>query len=336
LINLGSPRTPAVPDVRQYLNEFLMDGYVLDAPWPIRRMIVSLFILPFRPKKSAEAYASIWTEHGSPLRHHSRALVAELGKQVTEPIALAMRYGNPSIADGVDELLSAGVEHIVIAPLYPQFADSTVTTCIEAARKAIGTAAQTSVLPPFYANADYIEALRRTIAAHLPEPVDHVLFSYHGLPERHLTRTDPTGEHCLKRPDCCNTPSTAHATCYRHQAFETTRLVTEALGLEADRYSMSFQSRLGRLPWLTPYTDERLVELAEAGVRKLAVVCPAFVADNLETLEEIGIQGRDTFVEAGGEELTLVPCLNEDTGWAAALAGLLGDQTTAASAETSA
>lgn len=336
LINLGTPRSPAVRDVRRYLGEFLMDGYVLDAPWPVRRLIVSAFILPFRPKKSAAAYASIWTEEGSPLLLYSNALAQQLARRLASPVALGMRYGEPSIAAAVDELVRQQVDHIVITPMYPQHADSTVTTSIEAARNAIPANVTNTVVAPFYAAPEHIDALCRRIGEHLPSDFDHLLFSYHGLPERHVTRADPTAGHCLQSPDCCETPSAAHATCYRHQVFATSKLVAEALELPADRCSISFQSRLGRLPWLAPYTDQVLAELPARGIRRLAVVCPAFLADNLETLEEIGIQGRRTFLEAGGEELTLIPCLNDDAQWVRGFAALLQRYTEPANDETSA
>ena len=317
-----------------------MDPYVLDTPWWLRRLIVSTFILPFRPKKSALAYASIWTEQGSPLLVLSASLAKQLQHLLAQPLALAMRYGQPSIDDAVKDLLDQGVQHIVVAPLYPQHADSTVTTSVQAVTNAVnnraGDAISIGVLPPFYAASEHIDALQRSIANHLPTPFDHLLFSYHGLPERHITRSDPTGKHCLQSGDCCTTPSQAHATCYRHQALTTSRLVAEALGLEASKYSVSFQSRLGRLPWLTPYTDQTLAELPSQGVSHLAVVCPAFVADNLETLEEISIQGRQIFQEAGGKSLTLIPCLNDDPLWVHGLASLLERYTTAAIVDTSA
>jgi len=336
LINLGTPNSPSVSDVRAYLNEFLMDPYVLDTPWLLRRLIVSAFILPTRPKQSAHAYASIWGEHESPLLTFSRALSDALEASLAAPVALAMRYGSPSIGDAITSLCAAGVDHVVITPLYPHYADSTVTTSVEAARAKMPEGVSASVLPPFYDDKAYIDALAATVRDALPDQWDHLLMSYHGLPERHLTRTDPTGSHCLSDEHCCETPSSAHATCYRHQVLATSRALCNALSLEANRYSVSFQSRLGRLPWLRPYTDQRLAELAQEGVKHLAVVCPAFVADNLETLEEIGIQGRETFLAAGGESLTLIPCLNDSPAWIDALAQALARHTSSANADNAA
>ncbi|MEM1231487.1 MAG: ferrochelatase [Pseudomonadota bacterium] len=323
LANLGTPDRPAVRDVRAYLGEFLMDRHVLDVPWPIRKLIVSAFILPFRPKNSAEAYASIWQREGSPLLLESQRLQEGLRSALDHPplpIALGMRYGKPSLKDAVNELKDAGVSEVLLISLYPQHADSTRTTCIEAVQDAMPRDMQLSVLPPFYDRPDYIEVLADTVRPALQDPFDHLLLSYHGLPERHLTKADPTGSHCLARPDCCSTASPAHATCYRHQVFETSRALGAALKLRPEQFSTSFQSRLGRLPWLTPYTDQTLEELPGKGVRRLVVACPAFVADNLETLEEIGIQGKETFLAAGGDSLTLVPCLNAHPAWVTVLA----------------
>ncbi|MEQ8857723.1 MAG: ferrochelatase [Pseudomonadales bacterium] len=329
LVNLGTPASCETADVRRYLNEFLMDGYVLDVPWPLRRLIVSGFILPFRPKRSAEAYAAIWDQAGpgtgSPLLHYSRNLETAARAEFGLPCELAMRYGEPSLASAIERLEAQGVKELLLVPLYPQYADSTCTTTIRAVEKLVGGRMKTQVLAPFYARDDYIDALAGTVRDHLPESWDHLLLSYHGLPERHITRADPTGNHCLRSPDCCSTPSPAHATCYRHQCYRTAELLADRLGLDAGRYSVSFQSRLGRLPWLQPYTDQTLAALPALGVTRLVVACPAFVADNLETLEEIGLQGRETFLEAGGESYTLIPCLNDRADWITALSGWCRD-----------
>jgi protoporphyrin/coproporphyrin ferrochelatase len=324
LVNLGTPASSATRDVRRYLNDFLMDPYVLDVPWPLRRLLVSLFILPFRPRRSAEAYAAIWDHAGagtgSPLLHYSRHLEAAARDVVGLPCELAMRYGEPSLAKGVNRLAENGVDELLLVPLYPQFADSTCTTTVKAVQALIRGRMSLQVLTPFYSRPDYIEVLANSVREHLPEQWDHLLLSYHGLPERHITRADPTSKHCLKAPDCCDTPSPAHASCYRHQCYRTSQRLAQALEIPDDRYTVSFQSRLGRLPWLTPYTDQTLTALPDHGARNLVVACPAFVADNLETLEEIGLQGRQTFLDAGGRSFTLVPCLNDRADWIEALA----------------
>ena len=325
LVNLGTPASTATSDVRRYLGEFLMDPYVLDVAWPLRRLIVSAFILPFRPKKSAEAYEKIWDAAGpgtgSPLLHYGRRLEDAAEDSLGIPVELAMRYGEPSLKRGVDRLAEQGVTELLLVALYPQYADSTVTTTVNAVRRLTAGRMALHVLPPFYARSDYVDALAATVRERLPEHWDHLLLSYHGVPERHITRADPTGKHCLASPDCCSTPSPAHATCYRHQCLRTSELLAAALDIGAERYTVSFQSRLGRLPWLQPYTDQTLAALPSQGVLNLVVACPAFVADNLETLEEIGLAGRETFLEAGGESFTLVPCLNDRADWVAALSG---------------
>ena len=230
-----------------------------------------------------------------------------------------MRYGRPDIAGGVQALLDRGVDRIRLVALYPQHADSTRETTIRAVLKHLPEGVALDVQPPFYAE-DYLQAQAELIRAHLPERWDHLLLSYHGLPERHLQKADPTGNHCLKRDDCCQVPSPAHATCYRHQVMVTSERLRERLELEEEQMSVSFQSRLGRLPWLEPYTDLVLEELPGRGVKRLVVACPAFVADNLGTLEEIGMAGRETFLSAGGDAFTLVPCLNAEPAWVKVLA----------------
>lgn len=320
LVNLGTPSSPSVADVRRYLNEFLMDPHVLNAPWPVRRFIVSAFILPFRPKRSAAAYASIWSERGSPLLHHTEQLGEAVAAKVGALCLVAMRYGEPSIAQALERLQAGGCTEVLLAPLFPQHADSTRTTIIAAVRKRLPADMRMEILPPFHAREDYIACQTQHVRRYLPKDWDHLLLSYHGLPEQHISKADPTGAHCLRSADCCERSSPAHATCYRHQCYATARSLIRELQAPAERVGVSFQSRLGRLPWLRPYTDQRLAELPAEGVRRLAVYCPSFVADNLETLEEIGIQGRETFLRAGGEKLTLLPCLNATPEWVEVLA----------------
>ena len=322
LINLGTPDSTDVADVRRYLGEFLMDPFVLSAPTLIRALIVYGFILPFRPHKSAEAYASIWTEAGSPLLTGSQNLAREVAAELQAPVALSMRYGQPSLKSGTDGLAAQGVAHVVVVPLYAQHADSTVSTSLHAVEKALPKSMRHSILPPFYGAAEHSQAWGELIKRNLPDHWDHLLLSYHGLPEQHLRKADPTKSHCLQQDDCCNTPSPAHSTCYRHQVFATSASIAAHVGLTEDQYSVSFQSRLGPLPWLSPYTDQVLEALPDQGVKHLVVASPAFVVDNLETLEEIGMQGRETFLNAGGETFNLVPCLNSDPLWVRGLADL--------------
>jgi len=321
LTNLGSPDSTSVSDVRKYLNQFLMDPYVIQLPWVLRRLIVSLFVLPSRPKASAHAYKSIWWEEGSPLVVLSMRLLEAVKKNTDVPVAMAMRYGSPSIESQLLELAKQdGIEEILLVPLYPHYADSTIKTTIEEARSVIARNkldVKLVVLQPFYEEPDYVDALVASTAPWLnaESGFDHILFSYHGLPELHLTKADPTGSHCLKRDDCCQVASPAHATCYRHQVLRTTERFVEKAGLKPDQYSVAFQSRLGRAKWLEPSTVDTLEKLAKEGVKNLLVMCPAFVTDCLETLEEIALQGEEDFKQAGGESLTLIPCLNDQEQW---------------------
>ncbi len=321
LTNLGSPDSTGVSDVRKYLNQFLMDPYVIQLPWILRRLIVSLFVLPSRPKASAHAYQSIWWEEGSPLVVLTQRLLAAVKAKTDVPVEMAMRYGSPGIEASLLKLArQGGIEEILLIPLYPHYAESTVKTTVEEAKAIIKRHqlnVKLNVLQPFYEDQDYIDSLVASTAPWINErhSYDHVLFSYHGLPELHLTKADPTGGHCLQRPDCCQVASPAHATCYRHQLFRTTERFVEKAGLEEGQYSVAFQSRLGKAKWLEPSTVSKLEELAQGGVKKLLVMCPAFVTDCLETLEEIALQGSEIFTAAGGESLTLIPCLNDHEQW---------------------
>lgn len=318
LMNLGSPDSPTVPDVRCYLREFLMDPRVLDAPWPIRFFVVHGLILPKRPAESAHAYQSIWTQDGSPLVHTSRQVQSLLQKKLPVPVELCMRYQNPTPSSALQSLHRQGVRRTLLVPLFPHFAMSSFETAVEKVRSDIPTSApgmSLDVLPPYYQHADYLDALVASAQPYLEAPFDHLLFSFHGIPERHLRKSDPTRQHCLQSSHCCETPSPAHATCYRHQCFQTVRGFVERTRLSPKQFSISFQSRLGRDPWLKPYTDFELESLAREGIRKLLVICPAFVSDCLETIEEIGMRGRASFRKAGGTDLTLIPCLNTHPRW---------------------
>ena len=326
LVNTGSPDSPDVPDVRRYLGQFLMDGRVLDQPWPLRKLIVSGCILPSRPKRSAEAYRAIWWSEGSPQVVLSRRLAESLQATTSMPVALAMRYGNPSIENGLTALLQRDASDVLLVPLFPHYAMSTTELVVEETKAVLARLKPRSplrVLPPFYDNPLYLDALTASARPYLSQGYDHLLFSYHGLPERHLRKTDPTGSHCLSVAGCCTLPSPAHATCYRHQVLTTTELFVRRVGVPADKYSVAFQSRLGRDSWLQPSTAGELVRLAAAGVQRLLVICPAFIADCLETLEEIGQAGRETFLAAGGQSFTLIPALNDQPYWVAALRQLI-------------
>jgi ferrochelatase len=330
LINLGSPEAPTAAAVRPYLREFLSDPRVLDIPAPLRWLLLNAVILPTRPAKSAEAYAQVWTPDGSPLLMHSRAftekMVREMGDEYV--VALGMRYGNPSIPSVLDTLLKEPLKELVVVPLYPQYASSSTGTAIEAVLRELSTRwniPPVRITPPFFDHPGYLDAMTENAAPRLSAfRPDHVLFSYHGLPERHIRKSEGAQGHCLKSDDsCCATLGANNAFCYRAQSFATTRFLTARLGLEPSRVSTAFQSRLGRTPWIKPYTDEVLVSLAKAGVRRLAVFSPSFVADCLETLEEMSIRGAETFIEAGGEALELIPALNSSDSWVRAAGSLV-------------
>jgi len=370
LANLGSPAAPTPNDVRAYLDEFLMDPRVMDMPYPLRWFIVKRLILPKRPIQSAHAYQRIWWDEGSPLIVLTERVRAKLAAQLDMPVVTAMRYGHPSIRSGLAALLekidSAG--EIILFPMYPHYAMSTYETLVlktlSELEKLVGAevtadyAAQywlrdavgrvqrrmfsrrvggytLSIVPPHYEHPAYISALANSVRANGGD-FDHLLFSYHGIPERHLRKTAPRGSKCL-REDCCMTRegqysvssdqyaviSDTQAVCYRHQVFMTTHLVAQKLNLSPRQYSVSFQSRLGRDKWLNPYTAEELVRLARAGVKRLAVITPSFTVDCLETLEEIGMEGREIFLDAGGEDFQLIPCLNDNDDWVRAMAGMV-------------
>lgn len=322
LVNLGSPDSTSVADVRSYLREFLMDERVLDISFPARFCLVNFAILPFRPRHTAEAYRKIWLPEGSPLVVTSRKVTEAMQKRMDVPVAMAMRYKNPSIASGIGTLCKQGVREIALVPLYPHYAMSSYETVVERVREVLAQdypGCSLKVLPPFFNDPDYIAAMVGSARPYLEKEYDHLLFSFHGLPERHMRKADPTGTHCLSTPDCCERPSPAHATCYRAQARATIRAFVEKAGIPEGKYSLAFQSRLGRETWLPPYTSDVLLQMPGQGIRRLLVICPAFVSDCLETLEEIGMRGRESFIEAGGTDLTLIPCLNEHPLWIDAL-----------------
>jgi len=329
LVNLGTPDAPDTASVRRYLAEFLWDARVLDINPVGRFFLLYGAILPFRPARSARAYQKVWDPvHGSPLLRHSRALrdavAAALGQGWT--VELGMRYGRPNLESALRRLEEAGCTRIVVAPLYPQYASSSTGSTLErlfqlaAARPAVPNL---SVLPEFYDDPAFIEAVAAVARPALADfQPDHVLMSYHGLPERQVVATQlGAGGHCLQKPDCCAAITTVNSRCYRAQCYATTRALTRALDLDPARVSVSFQSRLGRIPWIKPYTDEHMPQLQAAGHKRLAVLCPSFVADCLETLEEIGMGAKESW-EAGGGELKLIACVNSDPAWVRALCAL--------------
>jgi ferrochelatase len=320
LVNLGSPDSTDPKDVKRYLGEFLMDPRVIDVPYLFRAFLVKGIILNTRPKKSAKAYAKIWWKEGSPLIVLSERLQGKVQTKTEIPVGLAMRYGAMSIKKGIQDLVNKGVDDILIFPLYPQFAmatTETITVLADELQKEFFPNIKLSSVPAFYNNEEYIDVLANNINKQIKDlDYEHLLFSYHGIPERHIRKQDITKSHCKIDGSCCNTPSKAHEFCYRHQCFEVTKLVAKKLNFKEGSFSTSFQSRLGTDQWLLPYTDRTIEKFGLNGMKKMAVVTPAFVSDCLETLEEIAMEGKELFEEVGGEEFTTLSCLNEDEAWA--------------------
>lgn len=329
LVNLGSPESPEPKDVKPYLDEFLMDKYVIDVPYLLRALLVRGIILRKRPESSSNAYKRIWTPEGSPLVVISKKAHKKVQERVAIPVALAMRYGNPSMLSGLQELADKGVTEVMLFPLYPQHAMASTTTILvlaEELRKKHFPQMTFTIVPAFYNKKDYIQNLADSIKKHLEGfEYDHLLFSYHGIPERHIRKTDVTKSHCKIDGSCCNTPSPAHEFCYRHQCYETTKQVVALLGLPKEKYSQTFQSRLAGDKWLEPYTDVEINKMPEKGIKNLAVVTPAFVADCLETLEEIAMEANHQFKEHGGENFLAIPCLNDDENWMDTIAKWITD-----------
>ncbi len=320
MINLGSPDSTSIKDVRKYLDEFLMDERVIGKSYWFRWFLVKVIILNTRPRKSAKAYKKIWWKEGSPLIVLSKRLFDKITKLVKFPVALAMRYGSISIFKGLKELDDKGVKNITVLPLYPHYAMSSYETVVEKVKDEVKTNfphLKIKTVEPFYNDKKYIDLLCKKIKSTISKiEYDHILFSYHGIPISHLKISDPTNSHCYKVKDCCNNHSDAHKFCYKHQVLETTELVIKKLKIDKNKYSNAFQSRLPNEAWLKPYTDDELVRLAKEGKKKLVIVTPAFVTDCLETLEEIAMEGKEEFLEAGGESYHYVPCLNDDDDWA--------------------
>lgn len=332
LCNLGTPDDPSPASVRRYLREFLADPRVLDINAAGRWLLLNLIILPTRPRKSAAAYQKIWTDRGSPLLTNSQDLLAQVRARLADgwAVELGMRYQKPSLATAMEKLRAAGADRIVVFPLYPQYSASSTGSSVE---EVFRIAAQAWVTPtlsfiePFYDDPGFIDAFaamgRPIIDGDRP---DHVLFSFHGLPERHMHKADASGRHCLATADCCARLQDVNRHCYRAQCFATARALAARLNLPDGASSVSFQSRLGRTPWIRPYTDVVIKELAAQGKKRVVVFCPAFVADCLETVEEIGIRANHDFLAAGGERLTLVPSLNASPAWADAVVALVRRQ----------
>ncbi len=322
LINLGTPDAPTPEAVGRYLREFLMDGYVIDLPKPLRWFLVHVMIVPRRKEKSAKAYQKVQLPEGSPLLVHTRELATNVATRLNTndnryAVEYAMRYGHPSIAASLAKLCAEAVARIIVLPLYPQYAESSFETAVvETRRRAdeLGCAERITFLSPFFERPEFIDSFASRVVEHLEEyTAEHVVFSFHSLPERHLAKLNP--QHCLRAVDCCEQLSELNRHCYRAQCFFTAKAMARRAKLKRGAYTVSFQSRLGRAKWIGPNTEDVLRDLAGRGIKRVAVSCPSFVADCLETVEEIAIRGREIFINAGGEGLRLIPSLNSDPAW---------------------
>ena len=328
LINTGSAASTSVSDVRDYLGQFLMDARIIDIPTWKRWLLVHGIILRRRPKITAEAYEAIWTERGSPLIVFSEDLRDALRIAMPQvDFEIGMAYGTHTIEEGMDALLAKNPDRILLAPMFPQYASATTGAVLGRAYAYATTkwnVPSVSVIPPYYDDDGFLDAWQVIARPVLDDfKPDHVLLSYHGLPVRQIHKADPTGSHCLRSDGCCDVEVPANKNCYRRQCMATGRALVERLGLQEGQYSFTFQSRLGRIPWLDPATDATIEKLAKEGVKRLAILSPAFTADCLETLEEIGMAGKEIFEAHGGEAFTLVPSLNAHPKWVDAFAALV-------------
>ncbi len=331
LINLGTPDAPDTESVRRYLGEFLMDPYVLDMPWIFRALLVKGIILNTRPKKSAAAYQKVWTSRGSPLAFHTIDLASKVQETLGEKYVVkpVMRYGRPTVADALRSFQSEGIQSVVALPLYPQYASASSESSIQWVRsqaKKLSYPGELRFVGAFYRDEKFLDAFAERVRETRAEfSEDRVLFSFHGLPERAVKKLDKSGgQHCLAAENCCAVISDVNANCYRAQCYYTARKIAEKVGIAADRYQVTFQSRLGPTKWIQPYSDIVLTDLAQSGAaKKILMISPSFVADCLETLEEIAIRSKEDFIAAGGEDLKMVPSLNSNPTWVKCVADLV-------------
>ena len=318
LINLGSPKELSKKSVRQYLRVFLSDDNVVDLPKFFQQFILRLFILPFRPKNTLEAYEKIWTKEGSPLIISTESIANKLTEKTGWNVEYAMRYEEPSIEKALHKFKKKEINKIYVISLYPHNAmATTVTTELETRNVAMNISNDFELIftKPFFDNEEYINAMVNSIRPYVEnKSYDKIIFSYHGIPKRQAKKTDETGEHCFSTSNCCEIENDGSKDCYRSHTRIASDLTAKKLGLKDDQWEIAYQSRIGP-GWLTPFTDKRLAKLPEEGVDNIAILCPSFISDCLETLEEIDIRGRETFLKAGGKNMTYIPCLNdsEDT-----------------------
>ncbi|MDH5559970.1 MAG: ferrochelatase [Deltaproteobacteria bacterium] len=331
LINLGSPQSPDADSIREFLDEFLMDPLVLDIPFLMRWFLVKRIILPKRPQAIKEKYEKIWDQQGSPLMSHSINLSIGVQKQLSEDylVLLAMRYGNPSIKTALLEFQKQKIDRVLILPLFPQYAGATTGSVLRKVNKdakKIKLRSSLKMIKYFYDRSGFSTLWADKLKAAADFKPEHVLFSFHGLPESQIKKADRLRNGCLVNPSCCDLQSEENRLCYRYQSFQTTRNIAEEMGFGPSEYSTAFQSRMGKDKWIEPYTDETISQLAKKGIKRLMVLCPSFVADCLETLEEIQIQESENFRKNGGEKLKLVLSLNSDQNWVDWLSQIIRDE----------
>lgn len=326
LINLGTPEAPSRSKVKQYLTEFLLDPRVIDIPWLKRQLLVRGVIIPSRLTTSLKSYQAIWQEEGSPLLIHTKQAQERLQQKLGNKylVEIAMRYQSPSIATALKNLLNMPLKKLLILPLFPQYASATTGSVLEKVfeeLKRFSTIPKTVIINEFHRHPSYITAIRESASSLLSNHYDHILFSFHGLPLRHLVKCLPQGN-CTKK-NCCTVKTSTNQSCYAAQCYETARLIAAACQIPKERYTICFQSRLGKEPWLEPFTSDQIIKLALSGAQNILVFCPSFVADCLETLHEISVEYQELFCENGGKNLDLVPGLNAEPAWITALADMV-------------
>lgn len=325
LINLGTPSDCDKKSVRRYLQEFLLDPRVIDLPKVIRWILVHFFILPFRTKTSAAAYQKIWQSSGSPLLYHSEQLKLALAQELGDGfvVELGMRYGQPALIDAIEK--TKDKESVIVIPLFPQYSSAASGSALELFFRTMSSKwniPSLKIIKDFYEHPGFIASYAKLIQEHLTnQHIDLLLFSYHGLPLRHINKSA-----CLEKCDHfkpCTSMNNHNLYCYRAQCYATSHAIANSLGLQKNQYAVSFQSRLGRTPWIEPYTDLYLPELIQKGIKNIAIVCPSFVSDCLETLEEVDIRLRQQWSQLGGQHFTFIPCLNTSPLWVKALAEIV-------------
>lgn len=329
LVNLGTPDDPGRSSVYRYLKQFLLDRRVIDLPWLLRQLLVRLVIVPFRSGSSAKLYQRLWTKEGSPIKIYGMSVARKLQQHLGDNYAveLAMRYQSPDMETALKKLIfEIKVSEIVVFPMFPQYASATTGSVHDEVMRLLR---QWDLIPnvkminsyPDYP--EMIDVFVQNAKKYEVTSYDHFIFSFHGVPERHVKKADPSGSHCLKKENCCNLACLENQFCYSAQCHTTAHAIATKLGLDKEQYSITYQSRLGKDPWLQPYTDQTLQNQLSKGNKKILVFSPAFVADCLETTIEIGFEYKEDFIHNGGEQLDLVESLNDNEAWVKAIANMV-------------